>query len=154
MSRRYEIPGAEPLALEHLLLDVNGTMTDRGELIGGVSERLQRLRDDFAIRLLSADTRGTLDALAESLGFEAVQVETGAEKGALVEGLAAERCAAIGNGRNDHQMLAAARLGVAVIGPEGASQLAVFGADVVCNSITDALDLLIEPSSMASTLRP
>lgn len=68
--------------------------------------------------------------------------------------MGAERCAAIGNGANDAAMLEAARLGLAVVGQEGASAATLRAADVVCVSILDALDLLARPDALAATLRP
>jgi soluble P-type ATPase len=154
MGRAYEIPGAETFEIEHLLLDVNGTLTDRGRLIWGVGQRLRQLRPDLEVHLLSADTFGTLDELAAELDVEAQRVSTGAEKRELVGTLGASRCAAIGNGRNDAPMLLAVRLGIAVHGPEGASRAALEAADVVCESIRSALDLLLDPLVLAATLRP
>jgi len=40
---RREIPGADPLELDHLLLDVNGTLANRAHLIDGVEERIERI---------------------------------------------------------------------------------------------------------------
>jgi soluble P-type ATPase len=51
-------------------------------------------------------------------------------------------------------MLREAALGVAVIGPEGAATSALRAADVICHSILDALDLLLDEQALASTLRP
>lgn len=65
----------------------------------------------------------------------------------------AQRCAAIGNRTNDVAMLSAAALGIAVIGPEGASTAALAAADVVCRSILDALDLLLDDRVIVATLR-
>jgi soluble P-type ATPase len=138
-----DIPGREPLILEHLLLDQNGTLTDRGELIEGVVERLARLRDHLDPHVLSADTFGTLDQLARRLEIETLRVSTGAEKVRFLEGLGDRRCVAIGNGTNDAPMLKAAALGIAVIGREGASTAALLAADIVCGSIVSALDLLL-----------
>lgn len=149
-----DIPGSEPLRLDHLVLDVNGTLTDRAELIDGVEERVRRLREALEVRLVSADTRGNLDAIAETLGLAAERISRGEEKRAYIERLGAERCAAIGNGANDEPMLRAARLGIAVLGREGASATSVRAADVVCTSIVDALDLLLDRDALASTLRP
>ena len=59
----------------------------------------------------------------------------------------------IGNGANDVLVLEGAALGIAVIGPEGASSAALRAADVVCASIVDALDLLLEPRALTATLR-
>ena len=153
MTLVVEIPGSETLRLEHLLLDVNGTLTDRGAPVEGVAERLAALGRDVEIRLLSADTFGTLAAVAASLGAHGHVVATGADKAAAVAELGPERCAAIGNGANDSAMLEAAVLGVAVLGREGAAGDALRAADVVCSSITDALDLLLDVRALAATLR-
>jgi soluble P-type ATPase len=154
VSRRYEIPGAAALEIEHLLLDINGTLTDRGDLIDGVSERLQRIRGDLEIHFLSADTLGTLGELARKLRVSGKRISRGPEKAHFIDRLGPDSCAAIGNGRNDAEMLGLARLGIAVIGPEGASSGAMLNADIVCRSIVDALDLLLDEKAMASTLRP
>ena len=153
MTLRYEIPGTGELLFETLLLDLNGTLTDRGRLIEGVNDRLQRLRSALIILLLSADTLGTLGELSRGLGVSGQRIAEGSEKSALVRELGAAKCVAIGNGRNDAAMLAEARLGIAVIGPEGASSITLASSDLVCTSIIDALDLLIDHSTMASSLR-
>jgi soluble P-type ATPase len=59
-----------------------------------------------------------------------------------------------GNGLKDAPMLRAARLGIAIVGPEGASSAALAAAEVVCTSIIAALELLLDPVTLASTLRP
>ena len=41
--RQASIPGVAEPRLEHLLVDVNGTLTNRGELLDGVEARLGRL---------------------------------------------------------------------------------------------------------------
>ena len=45
MTLSVPIPGRAELGLDHLLLDVNGTLTNRGVLIDGVEDRLERLRE-------------------------------------------------------------------------------------------------------------
>jgi P-type E1-E2 ATPase len=142
------------MELEHLVLDVNGTLTHRGELIPGVAERITQLREGVVVHLLSADTRGQLGAVAERLAVPARAIRRGDEKRAFVERLGADQCGAVGNGLNDAPMLGASRLGIAVVGPEGASSAAVAAADVVCATITAALDLLLDPVALASTVRP
>lgn len=153
MTRRYEIAGEEPFAIEHLLLDVNGTLTDRGDLLDGVGDRIALLREELDVRLLSADTFGTLEELGRELGVETTRIQTGMDKGDLVRGLGGGRCAAIGNGRNDAEMLAEVRLGIVVLGPEGLSPQALLAASVVCPSIAVALDLLTDPKALGATLR-
>jgi P-type E1-E2 ATPase len=154
MSLLYDIPGTTAIELEHLVLDVNGTLTDRGQLIDGVAERIERLRDQVEVHLLSADTRGLVGDVGRQLALPAQSVGSGEEKSAFLERLGPARCAAIGNGLNDAAMLRTARLGIAVLGPEGASAVTLDAADVVCPSIGTALGLLLEPLTLASTLRP
>jgi soluble P-type ATPase len=140
MTVVVDLPDEHPLELEHLILDVNGTLTHRGRPLDGVAAGIMVLRESLSVRLLTADTFGT--AIAGDLGTPIEVVAHGDEKLALLERLGPARCAAIGNGRSDVQMLRAAALGLAVIGPEGASAEALAAADVVCSSILDALALL------------
>jgi soluble P-type ATPase len=148
------IPGLPGLRLAYLLVDVNGTLTNRGELLAGVEARLGRLSDALDIRLVSADTFGTLDSIAARMDVSAVRASTGQDKLRLLDELGRDRCAVIGNGSNDALVLEAAALGLAVIGPEGASAAALRAADVVCASAADALDLLLDPMALSATLRP
>ena len=60
---------------------------------------------------------------------------------------------AIGNGRNDRMMLAAAAIGIALVQAEGAAGQAVLCADVVATGILDALGLLEHPQRLVATLR-
>jgi P-type E1-E2 ATPase len=150
---RVAVPGAGELSLEHLVLDANGTLTDRGELIAGVEEAIGRLRGRLALHVLSADTFGTADALAARLGATFGRVQGGADKARHIERLGAKRCVAVGNGRNDVAMLEAAALGIAVLGPEGTAGAALAAADIVARSVQEALALLAEPKTLAATLR-
>jgi P-type E1-E2 ATPase len=135
------------------MLDVNGTITNRGVLMEGVGTRIASLRAALDIRLVSADTFGTLDSIAGQLEVQADRAETREDKLDLLDELGRERCAVIGNGANDSLALAAAALGIVVIGPEGASAAALRAADLVCDSALDAFDLLLEPRALAATLR-
>lgn len=148
-----EIPGSGRVELEVLLLDVNGTLSDRGELIPGVAERIIRLRAQLDVHLLSADTFGTMAETAAALGVDGKLAAAAHDKLREVEALGPHRCAAIGNGANDVELLRAAALSIAVVGPEGASPKALLEADVVCRSVTEALDLLLEPRLLVATLR-
>jgi soluble P-type ATPase len=153
MALTIEIPGRGLFDLRFLLLDVNGTLSDRGELLPGVAERLDELRDLLEPRLLSADTFGTLASIADQLTVPAQRAASGEEKLSVLRELGPMHCVVLGNGSNDASILAEAALGIAVIGPEGASAAAVSAADVICASVLDALDLLAEPRALAATLR-
>ena len=153
MGIHVDIPARGELVLEQLVLDLNGTLTNRGELIEGVAERLRAIAAKLELTILSADTFGVLAAVGSELDVHSRHVSTGEEKARCVWELGAERCAAIGNGANDAAMLELAGLGIAVLGPEGAAGAALRAADVVCGSITDAFDLLLDERALVATLR-
>jgi soluble P-type ATPase len=90
----FDIPGSGLLRLDYLVLDVNGTLADRAVVIDGVEERTRRLGQALEVKLPSANTRGNLDAIAETLGLAAERISRGEEKRAYVERLGAGRCAA------------------------------------------------------------
>jgi P-type E1-E2 ATPase len=152
--RIIELPGDRTLRLEHVVLDLNGTLSDRGNLIPGVAERIARLATDLEVHLVTADTFGTASGLAERLKVAMTTIATGADKAGLVASLGADATVAIGSGRNDIAMLRAARLGIAVVGPEGAAAEAIQASDIVCRSVTEALDLLLDDRVLIATLRP
>lgn len=151
-----DIPGYGSLELEHLVLDLNGTIAGGGELLDGVAEGVTALEGRMRPVLITADTRGTARGIADRLGVD-VHVITGeweaGDKLELVQTLGPERVAAVGNGANDALMMSSAAVGVCVIGPEGASRATLEAADVVVTSIRDALALFAEPERLLATLR-
>ncbi|MGQ9714563.1 MAG: HAD family hydrolase [Anaerolineae bacterium] len=150
------VPGRGTLALEHLVLDLNGTLTVDGNLVPGVEERLDALASWFTIHLVTADTRGQAADLAARLGVQLARVEPGREpeqKRAWVVRLGSERVVAVGNGANDAEMLREAALGVAVLGGEGLAVEALQAADLLARDIRDALDLLLQPERLVATWR-
>ncbi len=153
-----DIPGREaPLVIEHLVLDVNGTIARDGEVLPNVAEEVAALvGSGVHVVAITADTHGTAPTLRETLGVDIKVIEPGAEeqqKASYVRWLGAQRVAAIGNGANDTGMLAAAAVGICVIGPEGAAGSAVTSADVVVGDIGTALGLLRAPARLIATLR-
>jgi soluble P-type ATPase len=148
------VPHGDDLHLEHLALDVNGTLADRGEPIPETLEVLARIGRELRLHVLTADTFGTGAKLASRLGAEFRRVTSGEEKLDYLERLGAETCVALGNGRNDALMLTAAGLGIAVLGPEGTHSAAVAAADVVARSVLEALQFLDDPRVLTATMRP
>ena len=143
------------LIIEHLILDYNGTLAIDGELIEGVTERLQQLSKKLQLHVLTADTHGTVRQKVEEIDCLVHVISEGQEdiqKASYLETLG-PRCAAIGNGRNDGMMLRAASVGVAVLQMEGLSPAAMHGSDVLCKHINNALDLLLNPKRLVATLR-
>ena len=120
--------------IRHLVLDYNGTLALDGALTPGVKENVARLAETFTVHVLTADTRGDCAKRVAGMPVRVHVLETKPEdeaKLAYVNSLGAASCVAVGNGRNDGLMLEAAAVGVAIIGGEGASTLAVKAADVV-----------------------
>ena len=110
--------------------------------------------DSATIQLLSADTFGTLAETAAALNLEPRRIGDGEDKRRVVDELDPSACAAVGNGLNDVPMLEAAALAIAVVGPEGASARTLVAADIVCRSIIEAFDLLLDDRALVATLRP
>jgi P-type E1-E2 ATPase len=148
-----DIPGQDTLTVSYALIDLNGTLTDRGSLIEGVITRISQLSNYVDVHILSSDTFGTLSKCAATLGVNSATVQTGADKVSILQEFGAAECVAIGNGSNDAGMLQQAALGIAVTGPEGASSAALYAADIACSSIVDALDLVLDPQALGATLR-
>jgi soluble P-type ATPase len=92
MTLRVSIPGGEDLLLRHLVLDVNGTLSDRGEPIAAAVRAAARLRDILELHIVSADTFGTGEQLAESIGIKLRRIGFGEDKLAYVETLGPKQC--------------------------------------------------------------
>lgn len=152
-----EIPGRGSYQIARAVLDVNGTIAEDGHLIPGVRDRLQRLKRTLDIHLVTADTHGRQAAIDVELELEATRLLSGQpeapQKAALVRGLGAAQTVAIGNGANDALMLKECAIGIAVLEVEGTSLAALTSADIVARSITEALDLLLNPLRLVATLR-
>ena len=153
---KIDIPGSGPVELEHLVLDFTGTLSFDGTLIPGVKERLGRLAGALSVHVVTSDTFGT--AGAELAGIDCrVHVLEGKDhalqKKGYVERLGSAAVVAVGNGRNDEEMLSAAAIGIAVVGGEGCAVAAVTSADLVVKSINDAFDLLLHTKRLIATLR-
>lgn len=150
------IPGFGALELQHLVLDYNGTLAVDGKLLPGVRDALTRLAQQIEIHVITADTFGLAGTELAGLPVNITiipQDEQADIKLAHVERLGADGVFAIGNGRNDRKMLAAAAVGVALAQAEGAAGEAIAAADVVATDIVDGLDLLLHPMRLIATLR-
>jgi soluble P-type ATPase len=150
---RVEIPGKEPLVLTQLLLDFTGTLSCDGVLTPGLAQRLKALGEKMRITVLTADTFGTAAKQLKGLPLHLHFIETGHDKAVFLAGLNRTETAAVGNGRNDVEMVRAAALGIAVIGPEACAAELIAAAKVVCHDALAALDLLLNPLRIKATLR-
>ena len=150
------IPGRNPLQLQHLVCDVNGTLALDGRLLDGLARSLAGLRDRLQVHLLTADTHGKQDVIDQQLNLQAVRIPPGDEafqKAEYVRRLGPDQVAAIGQGANDAEMLKLAALGICVFSPEGVAVDALLAADLVVANIFDALELFEKPLRIVASLR-
>jgi len=145
------------IEVQNLVLDMNGTIACDGKLIPGIQERIQHLKEFIHIYLVSADTFGTAQLIAEDLGIHVHKLDQtiseSEQKAFFLESLNAAYTVAIGNGQNDIKMLKIAKIGIGIIGPEGMAAELLLSAKIIVNSPLDALDLLIKPKRLLATLR-
>lgn len=156
MSISIEVPGWRSLALAHLAIDYNGTVALDGHLVDGIAGRLAALAGQVRIHVLTADTFGRARRELLDLDCKLIVLDRGNEhiqKEEYVKRLGAEAVAAIGNGRNDLEMLKRAALAIAVIGGEGAAAETLAAADIVVADAVTALNLLLNPRRILATLR-
>ena len=153
---KFTIPGRGDYELEHLVMDVNGTLAIDGQLMDGVAEKIASLRDKLTIHLLTADTHGKQAVIDQQLGLTAVRIAQGGEslqKADYVRKLGSEKVAAIGQGANDAEMLTAAQLGICVMSVEGVAKETLFAADLIAPTILSALELFEKPLRIVASLR-
>lgn len=151
-----EIPGFGDLRIEHVVMDYNGTLAINGQLIPGVADRFARLAGLVSLHVITADTFGLVNQELECLPCQLrilPKKKQPEAKAAYIRELGPDKTICIGNGRNDRLMIQQSVLGIALIQAEGAAVETVLKADIVCFSILDALDLLLEPKRLIATLR-
>jgi soluble P-type ATPase len=157
---RIDMPCGVFYNLFNMILDLNGTITVDGSFVDGVVERLKELSEIMDVYVVTADTGQTLDQLTDQLvedcGIKIHKLESGRgdlQKLDFLEKLGRDETVAIGNGCNDTLMLREAKLGLCVIGKEGASGNALMASNAVFLNICDALDIFLKPKRMIATLR-
>lgn len=150
------VPGRGTIQLNHLVCDVNGTIALDGKLLEGVGRSLKILSDRLQIHLITADTHGAQNQIDFQLSTRAHILQPGDEarqKAEFVQSLGADQVAAVGQGRNDAEMLRAAAVGICVLSREGTSLETLQAADVLVPDILSALELLEKPLRLIATLR-
>ncbi len=150
------IPGFRDLKVEHLVFDYNGTLAIDGTLLPGVREALGALAAQVEIHVVTADTFGSRRQRAVRATRQDDRHPArgaGRSEASVRSGPWREHVCAIGNGRNDRKMLAAAAVGIALVQREAAAGEALAAAAVVALDVLDALDLLRHPARLIATLR-
>ncbi len=153
---KIEIPCVKTIIIEHLVTDYNGTLAQDGKLLESVSEKLNKLSEQVKIFVITADTFGKATENLKDINCELHIIAKNSQAEAKLEfikNLGADKVCAIGNGNNDELMLKGSVLGIAVEQGEGLATKSLIASDIVCKSITDALDLLLNPKRLVATLR-
>jgi len=151
-----EIPGNKTIEAKDLVLDFNGTLALDGKMIKGTPELLCALSQKLNIHVLTADTFGTSKQELHGIPCKLQILSSSSQdkqKEKYVLNLGKEQVVSIGNGRNDLLMLRRAVLGIMVIEKEGAFAQLTRHADIICFSIADALNLLLNPRRITATCR-
>ena len=153
---KVEIPGHGLLCLRCLVSDYNGTLACDGTLIPDIIPLLHALSEHLAIHVVTADTFGfARDQLAGLPVTLTILPPEQQDQGKLdyVKQLGTKSAICLGNGKNDMLMLREAALGICLIEHEGACVQTLLEADIVCKTVSDALNLLLNPKRLTATLR-
>ena len=150
------VPGRGSHSIEHLILDLNGTISVDGRIVRGVKEKLGELSGELEITVVTADMHGNAQRLLADLPVRIHTIRENQENEQKLEVVlekGKDNTVSIGNGCNDVSMLRESAIGICVVGREGASAEALMASDVVVPTINDALDLLLKPHRLRATLR-
>ena len=153
---KMNIPGFGELLLSHVVFDFNGTLAIEGQLIDGITERLNMLSERIHLHIITGDSFGKAKSeLADikcKLTILPAEDQATAKKKYL-QVLDPKNAVAIGNGRNDQYMLKDAALGIAVTGAEGLAVEAMLAANIIMPNIFNVLDTLLHQKRLIATLR-
>jgi soluble P-type ATPase len=113
-------------------------------------------RGTVKVYVLTADTQWTAGEETGEMNVKLVRIsgeESKMGKFEFLKTLIPEITVVIGNGNNDEHILKEAALGIAVVGDEGMSTLAMKNADLVVKNVSDGLDLFLKTKRLIATLR-
>jgi len=153
---KIDIPGYKKIEAGHLILDFNGTLATDGKLIPGTLQLLEKLSGRLDIHIITADTFGTSGKELKGINCKHKIINPlmqDIQKEMYVVNLGSAHVIAIGNGQNDLLMFRRSALSIMVIQREGAFGKLMPFSDIVCFSINDALELLLNPIRIVATLR-
>lgn len=151
---KIEIPKADSIEINTIVLDLNGTLSVNGIVASTTKELIKKLKTlDYKIVLISGDIRGNAKTIAEELDIDLFLGATSSEKAEQMQQFNKETTASIGNARIDIGTFINAKISVATMQAEGIHTGILKYVDIIVPSIDDALNLFINPKSLAGTLR-
>jgi len=148
-------PGQEPLAIEFILIDFEGTLASDRRVHPKARDKLNLLSKRSKIYILAKGEQEAIGQILKKVKAEVIYLtegEASQRKLDLLRQVGATRAVAIGNGVDDTAMIEEAGLGICIIGKEGTSAEATKKADVVFTDILHALDFLLKPLRQKATL--
>lgn len=153
---RVEIPGRDVVEIHNVIFDYNGTLAVDGEPLEGLYNALERLSNEVKLFIVTADTFGTVREYFDERPVEVVIIDRDCGndfKREYLLKLGRNKTAAIGNGRNDMDMLRESCLSIGIIGREGCFGGIASVSDILMTSPVHAVELLLNPDRMKATLR-
>jgi len=150
-----ERPGQEPLEIEFILIDFEGTLASDRRVHPKAKDKLNLLSKRTKIYVLTKEEKAVMEETLRRVKAEIFYVtegEASRRKLDLLRELGATRTVAIGNGADDALMIEEAVLGICIMSQEGTSVEAMKRADLVVSNILDAFDFLLKPLRQKATL--
>jgi soluble P-type ATPase len=148
-------PGQEPLEIEFILIDFEGTLASDRKVHPNAKDKINLLSKRMKIYILTKGEKTAVEEVLKKVKAEIIYLRDGeAAQGklALLRQLGSAKTVAIGNGADDVPILEEAGLGICILGKEGTSAGAMKKADIVVPNILDALDFLLRPLRQKGTL--
>jgi len=154
MSLIYKVSGVGTIEIDTLVVDSNGTLTVRGEIVPGVIERIHRLQSlGVNVVMISSDQRGNARELADATGITYYEANNSREKEDVLISLRSNKVAAIGNARIDIGLFVQSVVSVATLQGEGIHKDVIDRVDVIVPSINDALDFFLDENTFIATMK-
>lgn len=151
---KYQVPEVGEIEITTIVLDLNGTLAVKGQIVEGAKEKIAKLKKmGFRIILFTGDQRGNAAELCADLGIEFFKAGNSEEKEKLFLELDTEKTAAIGNARIDIGKFKHAKVAIATLQSEGIHTGIIEHVDVIVPNINDALEFFIDPNIFSATMR-
>jgi soluble P-type ATPase len=148
-------PGQEPLEIDFILLDFDGTLASDRRVHPKVKDKINLLSKRTKIYILTKEGKELVEEALKKVKAEIIYLiegEATQQKLDLLRQLGATKTVAIGNGADDAPMMEEAGFGICIMSKEGTSTEALKKADAVFMDILDALDFLLKPLRQKATL--
>jgi soluble P-type ATPase len=148
-------PGQQPLEIEYLLIDYEGTLASDGRIHPKAKDKINLLSKRVKIFILAKTEKEKVEETLRRVKaelFYTAEGDASKQKLTLLLNLGGPRTLVIGNGRDDLPIMQEAGLCLCVIGKEGAASEIIETADIVFINILDALDFLLKPLRQKATL--